>query len=43
MTRPFRRGVWSKIGLAVAPPVAAGLATPEALRAQVMALRGDRP
>jgi 1-acyl-sn-glycerol-3-phosphate acyltransferase len=43
MTRPFRRGVWSKIGLAVAPPVAAELATPEALEAQVMALRGDRP
>lgn len=40
MTRPFRRGVWSRIGLAVAPPVAAELATPEALQAQVSELRG---
>ena len=40
MTRPFRRGVWSRIGLAVAPPVAAELATPEALQAQVRELRG---
>jgi len=34
--RPF-----SKIGLAVGEPVAAGAATPEALQAQVAALRGD--
>ena len=40
MSRPFRRGVLSKIGLAVAPPVAAELATPEALQVQVGALRG---
>jgi 1-acyl-sn-glycerol-3-phosphate acyltransferase len=42
MTRPFRRGVWTRIGLAVAPAVAAETATPEALQAQVSALRGDR-
>jgi hypothetical protein len=42
MTRPLRRGVWTKIGLAVAPAVAAEIATPEALQAQVVALRGDR-
>lgn len=41
MTRPFRRGVWSRIGLAVAPAVSAELATPEALQAQVVALRGE--
>ena len=41
MTRPFRRGVLSKIGLAVAPPVAAELATLEALQAKVVALRGE--
>jgi 1-acyl-sn-glycerol-3-phosphate acyltransferase len=41
MTRPFRRGVLSKIGLAVAPPVAAELATLEALQAKVGELRGE--
>jgi hypothetical protein len=41
MSKPFRRGVWSKIGLAVAPPVAAAVATPEALQAKVGELRGD--
>jgi hypothetical protein len=41
MTRPFRRGLLSRIGLAVAPPVAPELVTPERLQAQVLALRGD--
>jgi 1-acyl-sn-glycerol-3-phosphate acyltransferase len=41
MTKPFRRGFWSRIGLEVAPPVAPAAATPEALQAQVQALRGD--
>jgi 1-acyl-sn-glycerol-3-phosphate acyltransferase len=41
MTKPFRRGVLSKIGLAVAPPVPAELVTPEALQATVQELRGD--
>jgi hypothetical protein len=41
MSRPFRRGVWSRIGLAVAPPFAAAAATPEALQAKVGELRGD--
>jgi 1-acyl-sn-glycerol-3-phosphate acyltransferase len=42
MTRPFRRGLWSRIGLVAAPVVSAECATPEALQAQVSALRGDR-
>jgi 1-acyl-sn-glycerol-3-phosphate acyltransferase len=41
MTRPFRRGMLSRIGLAVAPPVAPETATPEALQARVLELRGD--
>jgi 1-acyl-sn-glycerol-3-phosphate acyltransferase len=41
MTRPFRRGVLSRIGLAVAPPVAAELATLESLQAKVGELRGE--
>ncbi len=41
MTRPFRRGVYSRIGLEVAPAVAPEEATPEALQACVAALRGD--
>jgi 1-acyl-sn-glycerol-3-phosphate acyltransferase len=41
MTRPFRRGLFSKIGLVAAPPVAPGLVTPEGLQAQVQGLRGD--
>ncbi len=42
MTRPFRRGVFSRIGLAAGAPVEAALATPEALQQQVLELRGDR-
>jgi hypothetical protein len=41
MTRPFRRGVFSRIGLAVAPPIAPELVTPEGLQAKVSELRGD--
>jgi hypothetical protein len=41
MTRPFRRGFFSRISLAVAPPLAPAEATPEALRAFVQSLRGD--
>src|SRR5262245_39966051 len=41
MTRPFRRGLLSKISLAAAVPVAPNLVTPEGLREQVQRLRGD--
>jgi hypothetical protein len=41
MTRPFRRGLFSKIGLVVAPPVTPALVTPEGLQLRVQALRGD--
>lgn len=41
MTRPFRRGLTSAIGLAVAPAVAASAATPEALQEIVAGLRGE--
>jgi hypothetical protein len=41
MTRPLRRGAFSKIALAAAPAVAAQQAEPEALRQAVLALRGD--
>jgi 1-acyl-sn-glycerol-3-phosphate acyltransferase len=41
MTRPFRRGLLSKIGLAVAPAVTPAAATPEALQEIVANLRGD--
>jgi len=41
MTRPFRRGLFSKVSLAVAAPVAPAAATPEALQEIVAHLRGD--
>jgi len=41
MTKPFRRGVLSGIGLAVGPSVAPELATPETLQGRVAALRGE--
>ena len=41
MTRPFRRGVFTHIGLAVGRPLAPTDATPEALQARVLELRGD--
>jgi 1-acyl-sn-glycerol-3-phosphate acyltransferase len=41
MTRPFRRGVFSRIALEVSPPLAAQEATPEVLKARIQAMRGD--
>ena len=41
MTRPFRRGLFSRIALAVAPAVPPQSVTPEGLHSQVLALRGD--
>jgi hypothetical protein len=41
MTRPFRRGLFSKIGVAVGLPVPPAEATPERLREMVATLRGD--
>ncbi len=41
MTRPFRRGIFSRIGLAAASPVPPAEATPEALQGMVLALRGE--
>ncbi|MBS0468677.1 MAG: MFS transporter [Proteobacteria bacterium] len=38
MVRPFRRGLWSRVGLNVGQPVAAAQAQPEPLRAQVAGL-----
>ncbi|MCB4360413.1 MFS transporter [Quatrionicoccus australiensis] len=40
MQKPFRRGLFSRIGLNVGAPVPADQATPEALRQQVAALCG---
>ncbi|HXV10552.1 MAG TPA: MFS transporter [Burkholderiales bacterium] len=41
MTRPFRRGIFSRIALAVGHAVLPQLVTPERLQADVLALRGD--
>ena len=41
MTRPFKRGVFSKIEVVVGPAVPPHEATPEALQARVLALLGD--
>jgi 1-acyl-sn-glycerol-3-phosphate acyltransferase len=41
MTRPFKRGVFSRIQLVAGAPIAPREATPEGLQAQVLALRGD--
>ena len=41
MTKPFRRGVFSRIALEVAPAVAPSEATPESLQSRVQAMRGD--
>ncbi len=40
MTRPFKRGVFSRIELEVAPALAPAGASPEALQARVEAMRG---
>lgn len=41
MTRPFRRGVLSRLELIVGEPIAPELATPEGLREVVQGLRGE--
>jgi len=41
MSRPFRRGLFSKIALAAAPPWPPESVTPEGLHAAVRALRGE--
>ena len=41
MTRPFRRGMLSKIGLAVGNPMSPSAVSPEGLQTEVLALRGD--
>ncbi len=41
MSQPFRRGVFSRIGVTVGDPVPAAAATPEYLLEQVQRLRGD--
>jgi 1-acyl-sn-glycerol-3-phosphate acyltransferase len=41
MTKPFRRGIFSKIGLVAAAPVPPQAVTPEDLQTQVQTLRGD--
>lgn len=41
MSKPLRRGLFSKIGLVAGPAVAAQAATPEHLQALVAELRGD--
>ncbi len=43
MRKPFRRGIFNRIELNVGAPVPADAVSPEALRAQVAALRGERP
>ena len=42
MTMPFRRGLFSKIGLTVGEPLTAAEATPERLRMVIAGLRGGR-
>jgi 1-acyl-sn-glycerol-3-phosphate acyltransferase len=39
--RSFRRGPWSRLSLSVGEPLAPAQATPDALRQQVVTLRGD--
>ena len=41
MTKPFRRGLFSRIAVVGAPPVAPDVATPEHLQAVVQDLRGE--
>jgi len=41
MSRPLRRGMFSRIALTVGAPVAPGEATPERLQSLVAGLRGD--
>ncbi len=41
MTRPFRRGVLSRIGLVAGAPLPPEVVTPEGLQERVLAMRGD--
>ena len=41
MSKPFRRGPFSRIGISVGLPVAPREAAPEVLQQQVAVLRGD--
>jgi len=41
MTRPFRRGLFTKIGFEVGAAMAPQEATPDALRDRILAMRGD--
>ena len=45
MSKPFRRGIWNRVTLAIGPPVPPATATPEELQQQVTALlnTGVRP
>ena len=40
MTRPFRRGIFSSVGLAVGEPIPPDAVTPEGLQTKTMVLRG---
>jgi 1-acyl-sn-glycerol-3-phosphate acyltransferase len=40
MARPFRRGAWSRVGLTVGEPMAAGQVQPASLRARIAQLLG---
>lgn len=42
MTRPFRRGLWSRVGLVAGPPLPGAQVSPQTLRTQVAALLADR-
>ena len=41
MTRPFRRGIFSRIGLVAGAPMSPQQVTPEGLQVHILALRGD--
>src|SRR5438105_12497419 len=41
MTKPFRRGISSRIGLEAGPAMAPAAVTPETLQGTVLALRGE--
>jgi len=43
MVKPFRRGLWSRVGLVVGEPVAPTEVTPEGLRARVVHLLASPP
>jgi len=43
MSKPFRRGLWSKVGMTASAAVPAAQVTPEALRERVASLRAGQP